>query len=75
VNHFFLYIKQVNGEIYVNKDCKMNFNGSVGPIGHLKNTEQLLENTKKFTSKQLEEKALELFTWYMNGISRRKNKR
>ena len=42
VNHFFLYIKQVNGEIYVNKDCKMNFQNSVGPIGHLDNSKQIL---------------------------------
>lgn len=42
VNHFFLYVKQVNGEIFVNKDCKMNFNGAVGPIGNLSNTEEIL---------------------------------
>ena len=42
VNHFFLYVKQVNGEVYVNKDCKMNFDGSVGPIGHLNNTAVIL---------------------------------
>jgi hypothetical protein len=42
VNQFFLYVKQVNGEVYVNKDCKMNFDGSVGPIGHLNNTELIL---------------------------------
>jgi hypothetical protein len=42
VNHFFLYVKQVNGEIYVNRDCKMNFDGGVGPIGNLNNTDQLL---------------------------------
>ena len=42
VNHFFLYIKQVNGEIYVNKDCKMNFNGKVGPIGNLNDTNKIL---------------------------------
>ena len=42
VNHFFLYIKQVNGEIYVNKDCKMNFNGEVGPIGNLNDTDNIL---------------------------------
>ena len=44
VNHFFLYIKQVNGEIYVNKDCKMNFDGSVGPIGNLNNADRLLSS-------------------------------
>ena len=42
VNHFFLYIKQVNGEIYVNKDCKMNFDGKVGPIGNLNDTDKIL---------------------------------
>lgn len=47
VNHFFLYVKQVNGEIYVNRDCKMNFDGSVGPIGNLNNTKELLSNLKE----------------------------
>jgi hypothetical protein len=42
VNHFFLYVKQVNGEIFVNKDCKMNFNGEVGAIGNLKDSSELL---------------------------------
>jgi hypothetical protein len=42
VNHFFLYIKQVNGEVYVNRDCKMNFSGEVGPIGNLSNVEPIL---------------------------------
>ena len=47
VNHFFLYVKQVNGEIYVNKDCKMNFDGTVGPIGNLNNTKEILSNLKE----------------------------
>jgi pyruvate-formate lyase-activating enzyme len=47
VNHFFLYIKQVNGEVYVNKDCKMNFDGSVGPIGNLNNTKEILSKLTK----------------------------
>jgi MoaA/NifB/PqqE/SkfB family radical SAM enzyme len=42
VNHFFLYVKQVNGEVFVNKDCKMNFNGTTGPIGNLNNTKEIL---------------------------------
>jgi hypothetical protein len=46
VNHFFLYVKQVNGEIFVNKDCKMNFEGSVGPIGNLKNANELINTLK-----------------------------
>lgn len=43
VNHFFLYVKQVNGEVYVNKDCKMNFDGTVGPIGNLSDTQAILD--------------------------------
>jgi pyruvate-formate lyase-activating enzyme len=46
VNHFFLYVKQVNGEIFVNKDCKMNFEGSVGPIGNLKDTNKIISTLK-----------------------------
>lgn len=42
VNQFFLYIRQTTGEIFTNKDCKMDFNGSVGPIGNLNNVEELL---------------------------------
>jgi len=46
VNEFFLFIKQVNGEIFTNRDCKMNFNGEVAPIGYLNNTDDLLLFTK-----------------------------
>jgi hypothetical protein len=46
VNHFFLYIKQVTGEIFVNKDCKMNFDGSIGPIGHLTESASMIERLR-----------------------------
>jgi pyruvate-formate lyase-activating enzyme len=46
VNHFFLYVKQVNGEIFVNKDCKMNFDGTVGPIGNLNDTDAVLSTLR-----------------------------
>jgi hypothetical protein len=46
VNWFFLYVKQVNGEVYVNKDCKMNFDGSVGPIGNLTDTDLIIDKLK-----------------------------
>jgi pyruvate-formate lyase-activating enzyme len=52
VNEFFLYIKQVNGEIYVNKDCKMNFQGEVAPIGTLSNTQTLLDWTRSNLNNQ-----------------------
>jgi pyruvate-formate lyase-activating enzyme len=46
VNHFFLYIKQVTGEIFTNKDCKMNFAGQVGSIGTLDQATDLLDYTR-----------------------------
>lgn len=48
VNHFFLYVKQVNGEIFVNRDCKMNFDGTISPIGNLSNTQELLDKTSNW---------------------------
>lgn len=44
VDKFFLYVKQVNGEVFVNRDCKMNYQGQVGPIGNLNNTAAILQN-------------------------------
>lgn len=42
VNQYFLYIRQTTGEIFTNKDCRMNYEGGVGPIGNLNDTEALL---------------------------------
>lgn len=46
VNWFFLHIKQVNGEVYFNKDCKMNFDGKVAPMGTLADTDKILSTLK-----------------------------
>ena len=54
VNRFFLYVKQINGEIFVNRDCKMNFDGKVGAIGHLDHSHQLLDQL----TRQLKNNAL-----------------
>lgn len=35
------------------------------------NVEQLYTNIKKLSSKQIEEQALKLFEWYLNGISKK----
>ena len=43
VNWYFLYVKQHTGEVYLNKDCRMNFDGSVSPIGYLNNTTEILD--------------------------------
>lgn len=47
VNWFFLFVKQLTGEIYVNKDCRMNFDGTQSPIGYLDHCHDLLDATKK----------------------------
>ena len=47
VNQFFLHVKQVNGEVFVNKDCKMTFDGTVGPIGNLSNTGAIIDKLKE----------------------------
>ena len=54
VNWFFLFVKQHTKEIFVNKDCKMNFTGNVGAIGHLNSSKELLVDLEK----QLEDKSL-----------------
>ena len=46
VNWFFVYIKQWNKEIYVNKDCKMSFDNKVAPIGSVDNYKKLIDDTK-----------------------------
>lgn len=46
VNHFFLFIKQVTREVFVNKDCKMNFEGKRGAIGTLDSPELLLQQAQ-----------------------------
>ena len=46
VNHFFVFVKQNDGRIFVNKDCRMNYNGKVEPIGNIDNAEILLAETK-----------------------------
>lgn len=46
VNQFFLFVKQVTGEVYVNKDCKMRFDGTVGPIGTLSAADAIINELK-----------------------------
>lgn len=46
VNWFFLYVKQVNGEIFVNRDCKMRFDGTVGSIGTLKDAQSIVNELR-----------------------------
>jgi hypothetical protein len=47
VNYFFLYIKQITGDLFVNKDCKMNFDGQVGPIGNVNNASEMIQDLRR----------------------------
>lgn len=49
VDKFFLYIRQVTGDVFTNKDCKMNFEGKVGPIGNLNDTQSILDKLEQGT--------------------------
>jgi pyruvate-formate lyase-activating enzyme len=49
VDQFFLYIRQNTGEVFTNKDCRMNFDSKVGPIGNLNNTRAILDKIKAGT--------------------------
>jgi len=46
VNYFFVFVKQTTGEIFLNKDCKVNFNQEIGPIGYLSQKNKLLLELK-----------------------------
>jgi MoaA/NifB/PqqE/SkfB family radical SAM enzyme len=46
VNRSFLYIRQTTGEVFTNKDCRMNLDGKVGVLGYLKDGDLILANLK-----------------------------
>ena len=37
----FLYIRQTTGEVFTNKDCRMNYEGNIGPIGYLNDVDSI----------------------------------
>lgn len=54
VNWYFLYIKQHTGEVYLNKDCRMNFDGTVSPIGYLDRSKEIIDwLADKFNNEQV----------------------
>jgi len=42
VNYFFAYVKQVTKEVFLNKDCQMNFNQQIAPIGTVDNGAEII---------------------------------
>lgn len=63
VNQFFLYIRQTTGEIFTNKDCRMNLDGKVGVLGYLKDGDKVLEDLKQ----KLETKTLPVIVCKKNS--------
>jgi len=47
VNWFFLYVKQIGGMIYHNKDCRMTLDGAIGPAGNLANADKILADLEQ----------------------------
>jgi sulfatase maturation enzyme AslB (radical SAM superfamily) len=54
VNWFFLFVQQLTGNVYVNKDCRMGFNRQVEALGNLSSYQTILDNLKT----QLETKSM-----------------
>jgi hypothetical protein len=46
VNWFFLFVQQVTGNVYTNKDCRTSLNSKVEPLGTLKNSQKILLELK-----------------------------
>lgn len=47
INYYFLHIEQHTGNVYHHQTCKATFTGK-GPIGNLKDTQFILDNTKAY---------------------------
>lgn len=52
VNWYFLYVKQHSGEVYVNKDCRMAFDGTVKPIGNISDWKTILVEQDKMLDQE-----------------------
>jgi organic radical activating enzyme len=46
VNWFFLFIDQLKGEVYTNKDCRTSTTNLIEPLGYLSNPNQILDTLK-----------------------------
>jgi pyruvate-formate lyase-activating enzyme len=51
VNWYFLFIKQVNGNVYFNRDCRINLNSDFEPIGNLQNYSKILSDLDNLLEK------------------------
>jgi MoaA/NifB/PqqE/SkfB family radical SAM enzyme len=42
VNWFFLFVRQLDGAVYTNKDCLMSTTGNVEPLGNISDTQKII---------------------------------
>ena len=47
VNYFFVYVKQVTKEVFLNKDCQMDFNKKIAPIGTVDRGDNIIQNLRQ----------------------------
>lgn len=46
VNWFFLFVRQLDGAVYTNKDCKTSTTGRVEPLGNLSDSDAIIQTLK-----------------------------
>jgi len=46
VNWFFLFVRQLTGDVYTNKDCQTSTTGRVEPLGNLSNGQAIINTLK-----------------------------
>ena len=46
VNQYFVFVKQVTKEVFINKDCRMAYDGEYGPIGTLDDPNAIITELK-----------------------------
>ena len=46
VNWFFLFVQQLTGNVYTNKDCRMSTTNLVEPLGNLQNSQKIINTLK-----------------------------
>ena len=47
VNWFFLFVQQLTGNIYTNKDCRTSTTGQVEPLGNILEYQKILDTVKQ----------------------------
>lgn len=58
VNWFFLYVQQLTGNVYTNKDCRTSTTGLIEPLGNVSNSKAMINTLRT----QLETKTMPIIT-------------